>query len=130
MRFCVCEVDLSAAHDAHDAVELTRVRLADHAREAGGRLLAARVVLRGASRAHAQLVRDEERWLPQFQACALDVAEGAIWLEAVHCARAAPESAARSAERDDAIGQLVAAIDGAGRRRGGAARAVRGLRAS
>jgi DNA repair exonuclease SbcCD nuclease subunit len=113
VRFCVCEVDLSAAHDAHDAVELARLRLSDHARDAGGRLLAARVVLRGASRAHAQLARDEERWLPQFQACALDVAEGAVWLEAVHVRTTGVETAARNAERDDAIGQLVTAIDGA-----------------
>jgi exonuclease SbcD len=113
VRFCVCQVDLSSAHDAHDAVELTRARLSEHAREAAGRLLAARVVLRGATRAHAQLMRDDERWLPQFQACALDVAEGAIWLEAVHVRTSGVESAARSAERDDAIGQLVAALDGA-----------------
>jgi DNA repair exonuclease SbcCD nuclease subunit len=113
VRWCLCEVDVSEAADAHDAVELARMRLAEHARAAGGRLLAARVVLRGATRAHAALARDPERWLAQLQAAAIDVGEGPVWLERVLLQTRAPLAAAELGERDDALGQLAASLDAA-----------------
>ena len=111
VRWCVCEVDASAAADAHDVVELVRFRLSEHALLANGRLLAARVVLRGATRAHTALTREPERWLAQFQACALDVNEGTVWLEQVQVRTRGALDAQLLSERDDALGQLVASLD-------------------
>jgi exonuclease SbcD len=108
VRWCVCEIDVPAAADAHEVVELVRERLSERALAANGRLLAARVVLRGATRAHAALTRDPERWLAQFQACALDVSEGAVWLEQVMVQTRGALDTQRLAERDDALGQLLA----------------------
>ena len=82
VRFASCEVDLGEAADGHDAVELARAALAREVAQAGGRLLAARVVFVGRSRAHAQLAADLEHWTEQVRAAALD-ADGAVWLENV-----------------------------------------------
>jgi exonuclease SbcD len=111
VRWCVCDVDASPAADGYEVVELVRAELGRRAAEAGGRLLAARVVLRGRSRAHARLAADPEHWLVQLQACALDVAEGAVWLERVQLQTHGPEDAARLAAREDAIGQLVQSLE-------------------
>lgn len=111
VRWTVCRVDAGAAADAHDLVELTRAELGRHARDAGGRLLAARVVLRGQTRAHAALARDPEHWTEQLRACALDVSEGAVWLEQVRLETRSPDEGAWHAEREDAIGQLARALD-------------------
>ncbi len=110
VRWCVCEIDASGAGSAHDVVDLTQAELGRQAVEAGGRLLAARVVLHGESRAHAELAREPERWRAELERCALSVSEGAVWLEQVRLATRGPLQGAELAERDDAIGQLAAAL--------------------
>jgi len=115
VRWALCEVDASGAADAYDVVELARAALAQQVAQAGGRLLAARLLLSGRSRAHGQLVRDPEKWTAELRNCALDVGEGAIWLEQVQLRTRGPEDAASLAERRDAIGQLVHALDALGR---------------
>lgn len=110
VRWAVCEVDASAAADAHDAVELARAELGRHAAQSGGRLLAARVLLHGQSRAHAALARDPEHWIAQLRAASLDVSEGPVWLEKVQIATRGALDPARIAESDDAIGQLARSL--------------------
>jgi hypothetical protein len=107
----VCSVDASAAADGHDAVDLVRDRLAQHAGQAGGRLLAARVLLQGQSRAHAQLARDPERWLAQIRACALDVSGGMVWVEKVELRTRSMLDVVQLAMSDDVIGQLVRSLN-------------------
>jgi DNA repair exonuclease SbcCD nuclease subunit len=110
VRWCVCEVDASAASSAHDLVDLVQRELSAQAAEAGGRLLAARVHVYGRSRAHAALTREPERWRAELERCALSVGEGSVWLEQVAIATTGPLDAARLAEQQDAVGQLAAAL--------------------
>jgi exonuclease SbcD len=111
VRWCVCEVDASGSADGHELVERVQAALAAEAVGAGGRLLAARVLLRGTTRAHPELVGDPERWRAQLEACALSVTEGAVWLEQVQFGTRGPLDGARLAERDDALGQLAATLE-------------------
>ena len=109
VRFASCEVDLSAAADGHDAVELARSALAREVAQAGGRLLAARVVFTGRSRAHARLAADLEHWTEQVRAASLD-ADGAVWLENVQLRTRSELDVQALAARGDALGQLTAGL--------------------
>jgi DNA repair exonuclease SbcCD nuclease subunit len=114
VRWTRCAVDLAEAADGHEAVELARARLAEHAAQAGGRLLAARVSLTGRTRAHPQLAREPEHWLEQIRACALDVGEGAVWVERVELRTRGQLDAAELASCDDALGQLARSLQALG----------------
>jgi exonuclease SbcD len=115
VRWAVCEVEVSAAADGHDVIELVHAELSRHAAASGGRLLAARVVLRGQTRAHPELASEPERFRAQLEACALDVSEGPVWLERVLLETQSPAAGARAGEREDAIGQLVQSLEALGR---------------
>jgi DNA repair exonuclease SbcCD nuclease subunit len=110
VRWAAIAVDAAAAADADEAVELVRERLAQQAAQAGGRLLAARVLLTGQSRAHAQLARDPERWLAEIRSCALDVGGGNVWIEKVELQTRSLLDLAQLADSDDAIGQLARSL--------------------
>jgi DNA repair protein SbcD/Mre11 len=110
VRWSVCQIDARPACDPHDVVELVRAELTRQAADAGGRLLAARIVISGRTRAHARLVGDPEHWTAQLRACAFDVGDGSVWLERVQF-KTQYESSAPRASRDDALGQLVHAFD-------------------
>jgi len=110
VRYGACEVDASAAADLHDVVDLVQRELGRKTAEAAGRLFCARVVLRGATRAHAEMSADPERVRAEVERCALSVAEGAVWLERVQVETRGQLDAARLAERDDAMGQLATAL--------------------
>ena len=110
VRWAVIAIDAGAAADGHDVVQLVRERLTQQSAEAGGRLLAARVLLAGQSRAHAQLARDPERWLAEIRNCALDVSGGGVWLEKVELQTRSMLDLAQLAGGDDAIGQLARSL--------------------
>jgi DNA repair exonuclease SbcCD nuclease subunit len=114
VRWAVCEIDVSAAADGHDVVELVHGELSRQAAATGGRLLAARVVLRGQTRAQAELASEPERFRAQIEACALDVTEGPVWLERVVLETRSPSVGTQATEREDAIGQLVQSLDALG----------------
>ena len=83
VRWAACAVDLAAAVTAADAVDAVRDALAREVAAAGGRLLAARIELIGATAAHEELWADSVRWESEIRAAATDVAPDAIWVERV-----------------------------------------------
>lgn len=111
VRWAACEVELSAAADGHDVVELVHAELSRLAAGAGGRLLAARVTLRGQTRAHPELVSEPERLRTQLEACALDVTEAPVWLERVVLQTESVSAGAQLVEREDALGQLAQSLE-------------------
>jgi DNA repair protein SbcD/Mre11 len=110
VRWAVCEVDASLAADGHDVVDLARAQLAQRAAAAQGRLLAARVIVSGRSRAHGALSRDPERWVAELRAASLDVGEGAVWIEKVELGTRSEVARGREAVAEDALGQLDRAL--------------------
>ncbi|KYF62554.1 metallophosphoesterase [Sorangium cellulosum] len=109
VRWCACEVDLSPAASADDIVDFTREQLEQRLAEADGRTLAARVILCGATPAHAALRADFERWTGQIRAIANDLG-GGLWIERVLSRTLAPLEVGALEERDDAIGQLTRSL--------------------
>ena len=109
VRWTVCDVDVSEATDAGDAIELARRALAKAALDAEERPLAARIRLVGTTAAHDGLVADAERWQTEVRAAATDLGE-AIWIEKVRLETRPLVSRDALAARDDAIGQLARAL--------------------
>jgi len=110
VRWALCEVDVSDAQSGLDAVDLARAALEQELAEAGGRTVAARLVLRGQTRAHAALHAEMERWTQQIRASANDAGGEGLWVEQVRLATGAPVDVEAIGERDDAIGQLARSL--------------------
>ena len=110
VRWCVCDVDVASAQTASDAVDLVRAALRVSVEEAEGRPIAARVIVSGATRAHAELVADPDRHTNEIRAAANDLDGEGVWVEKVKlCTRAAINLEALR-DRDDAVGQLARSL--------------------
>jgi hypothetical protein len=113
VRFCQLRVDATAAETLGDIAQRVKQALRGALCEADGRLLAARVHVVGAARAHAELARDPERARAQVQSTASDIQGGDVWLEDVRFATEAALDRTALASRDDALGQLIRSLEGA-----------------
>lgn len=101
-------VDVTGAGSGYDVVDAVRIALDSEVAEAGGRPLAARVVLEGRTAAHGALIDDVERWSNQMRAAANDLEQ--VWIERVDVHTSAELDVAALAERDDAVGQVAKAL--------------------
>jgi len=110
VRFAQLRVDVGAASSLFDVAELTRGVLHEALEQADGRLLCARVLLAGRSRAHAELVRDPERAKSEVKSRASELDLGNVWIESVRFATELPVDLSELAQRDDAAGQLVRSL--------------------
>ncbi|MBK7947234.1 MAG: DNA repair exonuclease [Deltaproteobacteria bacterium] len=111
VRWARIELDLESVGHPDDALARVRDALAAALVEADGRLLAARVVLGGATRAHAALVREPARWLHECRLLATGMAEPGIWLERLELATRPRGELGRLLERDDALGGLLRRVE-------------------
>lgn len=109
VRWCGCDVDAGDAASGEDVVDLVRAALDGAVRDAGGRTVAARVTVRGATRAHAALSSEPDRWENELRSVASEIADE-LWLEKVIFGTAAPLDVAALATREDAIGQVARAL--------------------
>ena len=110
LRWVVREVDVAAAGSADDVLGLARLALEQAVDGADGRAVALRLSLRGATRAHAALRADPERWENELRAQANDVGGGSLWLERVGFDTRTPIDLDAVARRDDALGELVRSL--------------------
>ncbi|HEX6835006.1 MAG TPA: DNA repair exonuclease, partial [Polyangia bacterium] len=89
-------------------------RLARARDEAGGRLLAARLVVEGATRAHADVAAGRDRVIAELRARALDFGD-ALWLEKIEL-RTRPAVALDELRASEGfVGELLRAVDEARR---------------
>jgi hypothetical protein len=86
-----------------------------HARdEAEGRLLAARLIVEGATRAHADVAAGRERVVSELRARALDLGD-ALWLEKVELRTRPPVALDELRGSEGFVGELLRAVDEARR---------------
>jgi DNA repair exonuclease SbcCD nuclease subunit len=83
VRWEQCLVDASQASDAGEVLERVQGALLSASDNAEGRLLAARVVVSGACRAHSMLSNHYERFLADCRAVANDIGSSRVWVEKV-----------------------------------------------
>jgi exonuclease SbcD len=111
VRWAVCEVDATPAAHADDVVDRVASALESAAAEAEGRLLAARVVITGHSRAHSELTRDAERCLNDIREASNEVGSGGVWLERVVIATRVAFDLEELRERGGPVGDLVGLLN-------------------
>ena len=79
VRWTQLEIDVTGSASVEELLTLTQRAFEEETDRAGDRLVAARLFLRGACRAHSQIAAKPEQFLNQLRAVANDL--GGIWLE-------------------------------------------------
>lgn len=106
-RWELVTVDAGPASDAQEVVDLVRAGLAARATEVDGRVLAARVVIAGSTRANGAIRRDVERFISEVRAAATDGLGETAWLEKVVVRTRAMIDLERVREEASAVGHLA-----------------------
>lgn len=110
VRWTLLEVPVAGADTLGQVHELMRDALAGAAEDADGRLLAARIVLKGKTPVHARLAAGEEQLLAEARAAALGLGDEAAWVESV-VDRTRPAAAGRDPVLEELAGMLAGAPD-------------------
>jgi exonuclease SbcD len=105
VRWAVVDVDATPAADAAEVVELARAALDAAADEVDGRVLAARVVVSGSTRANGAIRRDVERFTNELRAAGNEA--GSVWIEKILVETRSTFDAARVREEASAVGYLA-----------------------
>lgn len=105
VRWEVVELDAGDSATVDDVAGLARAEIREAVEGAGERLLAARIVVTGASEAHHELLADRNRLRHEMLGAAADVAGDRVWIEEVRV-QTKPAGAAPAAG-SDAIGELL-----------------------
>jgi DNA repair protein SbcD/Mre11 len=111
VRWAICRVDASDCDSPDDVLDGVRRALERELEPSEGRLLAARIVIEGTSRAHVALGDDLERWLHDVRAVATDTAYGDVWVEKVLVQTEPAFDLDELRGRDDPLGHVVRALD-------------------
>ena len=106
VRWSVLDVDVTASGSTVDVVDQMRTALAQGAREADGRLLAARIVLQGRTQLHSQLMASAEELTAEARSAALGLGHEVAWAERVAVRTTPVADATVLAARNDALGDL------------------------
>ena len=108
VRWARIEVDLCAAANGGEALDAATEVFHVEVSRSEGRLLAARVVLTGATAAHEDLVKDRDRWEHELRLIAGTLGHaGGLWLEKIEFKTRRPHDLAGELERTDALGDLL-----------------------
>ncbi len=106
VRWSVLNVDVTTAGSIIDVVDLMRDALAQGARNADGRLLAARIVLEGRTELHSQLVTNAGELMAEGRSAALGLGDEVAWAERVRVQTTPVADAKALAAREDSLGNL------------------------
>ena len=100
-------LDASEATDALEVVDRVRDALERRAETCPDRLLAARVLIAGSTRANGAIRRDVQHFIAQLRAAAADGLGDAVWLEKVIVQTRSTFDLARVREEAGAVGHLA-----------------------
>jgi hypothetical protein len=110
VRWDVVNVDAGAAANVDDVVDLVGSALEQRLVQAEGRLIAARIVVTGATRAHRGLRGDPERFVGEIRARGIELFGSGLFLEQIRLETRAELDLAELCSRDDPAGQLARAL--------------------
>jgi len=110
LRWRLCRIEAFGARDPDAVLDMVIGALQQILQEEPDRLLAVRLVVQGACRAHAELQRTPEHWLQELRARATDVSSGRLWLEKIRFDTHSELSLEQLRARDDIYGNLSRAI--------------------
>ncbi len=99
IRWQLAEVNLdAAAASADDLLKRFHESLKDLLREDNDRPLAIRVLVKGTTRFHHEYLADQEHWLNNLRAVAIDAGVDRVWIEKVQFLTALPTAAVGAGE--------------------------------
>lgn len=110
LRWERARVDVRGARDGEAVLNLAIGHLQHLLQDCPDKLLAVRLDITGACRAHAELQRTPEHFLQELRARAADVSSGRLWLEKVRFDTRSELSLEQLRAREDIYGSLVRAI--------------------
>jgi DNA repair protein SbcD/Mre11 len=113
VRWQVLEIDLAGVEEESEALRCTSEAMGQAIAAAEGRLVAARIVITGATSLHGSLHRDGQHWRAQFLARAQDHGAEGIWVERIKMATAPVYDITQLAERDALTRIVVENLDAA-----------------
>jgi len=100
-------IDASDSADVHDVVDRTRDALVKRAETSADRMLAARIVIAGSTRANGTIRNDVEHFVAQLRAAATDGLGDSVWLEKILVQTRSTFDLARVREEPGAVGHLA-----------------------
>lgn len=100
VRWQVLEVDLAGITVEAEALRCAAQSMAEAVRRAEGRLVAARIVLKGATPLHGSLHREAQRWRAELLGRAQEQGDEALWIEQIKISTSPMYDLADLAERD------------------------------
>lgn len=110
VRWSRLTLDLTGAHESEEVLSTLRIRLDEAARQAGDRMLAARVEFTGHSPVHSVLAADIERWTQEVRSLGGQSLHD-VWIEKVRFLGSAGPSAAEASERAEILTSLLSGIE-------------------
>ena len=112
VRWEVIPVDASGQPAAVDVVDAAVAAVKSESGKGGGEVLAARLVIEGACRAHRELVADSERWTAEVRVAVAAATGERAWVEKVRFMTSPEADFSISRSGSDPLSDLVRYIDG------------------
>ena len=107
VRWCECDVRADGARDRDELLSRVQSALRLAVDAADGRLLAARVIVRGVCPAHGDVVQHVEQFIADCRVAANDLGSGRVWIEKVQLATRAELDMDDLAAGTDPLAQLL-----------------------
>jgi exonuclease SbcD len=114
IEWALCEVEADRATIPEHVVDLVRRRVDEIRSQVAERMVAVRVVVRGASAAHQELTRFPERWNNEIRSAVTDSSCGAAWIEKICLKTRTPMKLEELMARDDVVADMLRALKEAG----------------
>lgn len=110
VRWARVHVDLSDVTDVEDSLDAVGDALEEEVEAAEGRLVAARLVLEGATAVHDDLRRESERFVHEYRSLASGLSGAGVWLEKVVFETRRAHDLETELAREDALGDLLRSV--------------------
>jgi len=111
IRWVIADVDSSGAESAYDVVDRFGKQLEKLMDENEGLPLVTRVVIKGETSGHSELLTNVEHWCNEIRSAAIDIGGGHVWVEKIKFHTTLPASQQDLQKGDGAIGELVSLFD-------------------
>ncbi len=111
VRWETAAIDATAAQDGYEVLDRFSQALRNLLSQSEGRLLAVRVDVRGACRAHEILAAEPLRWTNELRVMARDIGMGNVWLEKIKLGTSPASLDDESRLSEGPLGELVDYID-------------------
>ena len=111
IRWVVANVESSGAESAYEIVNRFGKQLEKLINENEGLPLVTRVVIKGETVSHSELLTKVEHWCNEIRSAAIDIGGGQIWVEKIKFHTTLPASELDLQTGDGAIGELVSLFD-------------------